>query len=165
MEKKMIDTSSLKLAQVRYFDMEHNGVEIPELKAYVFLRKVGEHYINVLNPLEELPVYDRVPYANTTMDGMDYGTKIVLAQGECQEGPCYVIENLGVSNVFGTEQISMEQLQEFVLKSHMFFVDRIQLLREKKIVPFNKQLRDDLNQMEALKKYFASCGKGVGYRK
>ena len=35
----LLETKNLKLAQIRYFDTYHNGVEIPDIKAYTFLYK------------------------------------------------------------------------------------------------------------------------------
>ena len=144
----ILETKNLKLAQVRYFDTKHNGVEIPEMKGYAFLYRLGDHYINYLNPYEELPVYDRVPYTNTTRDGIEFGTKIVLAQGECKDGLCYVIDNIGVDNIFGMETIPSEQLEEFVLKSELFFVDRVRILINRKGVIYASKYCEELKKLE-----------------
>ena len=161
----LMETKNVKLAQVRYFDTYHNGVEIPEIKAYTFLYKQGDYYINYLNPSEELPVYDRVPYTNTTLDGFDFGTKIVLAQGECMDGPCYVIENIGVDNIFGMDTITSEQLEEFVLKSNLFFVDRLGLINNKKVISINSKYLEDVEKMKAFRKYMVTSRKGAVYKK
>lgn len=161
----LLETKNLKLAQIRYFDTYHNGVEIPDIKAYTFLYKHGDHYINYLNPYEELPVYDRVPYTNTTMDGFDFGTKIVLAQGECMDGACYVIENMGVDNIFGMDTITSDQLEEFVLKSNLFFVDRLRLLSNKKVVSLDSKYSEDIEKTKKFKEYMRSSRKGAIYKK
>ena len=164
--KKVMKTKSLRLAEVRYFDREHNGVEIPRINAYVILAQAGDRYLNVFNPGEELPVYDRVPYSNTTMDGVDYGTKIVLASGTCKNGLCYVLDKTKIEDFFfGKEEITFDQLEAFVLRSDLFFIDRMDLMKSKKIVNINGRYFDDWSKRQELDKYFASCGKGVQYHK
>lgn len=173
MENKNIDTKKLKLAQIRYFDFKHNGVEIPRKKAFVFVQQVGEDtFINALNPLENLPVFGRVPYTNTTRDGEDYGTKIVLLSGDIKSGPCYVMENLGMDNIFGEERVSKEQIEDFVLASNLFFMDRPAIIREKlakrgqdgsKNIPLKqrirlqKKLREDIEKKVEFEEYLQSC--------
>lgn len=174
MEKVEIKTERLKLAQIRHFSKAHNGVEVPKEKAYVFLYQMGEgQYMNILNPLHELPVYERVPYGNTTSDGFSYGTKIVLASGEEKTGPCYVVENLGMDNIFGERTISMKQLHEFVLASNMFFMDRPFIVEESvkgkgvvdRFIAFNKKYHEDKIKQESFDRYLADCMKEEGYSK
>lgn len=151
--EKLINTKDLKLAQIRYFDTRHNGVEIPEIKAYAFLRKIGEKYINILNPEEYYPVYDRVPYTNTTSDGIDYGTKIVLVSGEEDDGPCYVMDRLDMDHIFGVQSLTKEQIEKVVLVSDLFFIDRPELLKRKGAFFFHKKLREDEKKKEQFLKY------------
>ena len=160
-----IETKKLKLAQVRYYDEEHNGVEVPSLKAYVFLLKSGESYINILNPGEDLPVYERVPYTNTTLDGDDYGTKIVLAYGECESGPCYVVENIGMDHIFEVDSISLRQLKEYVMKSNLFFMDRLEIMKHRNVLPIHSKYRSDVKNQRIFQEYLDSCMNRSDYHK
>jgi len=166
MDKFEIKTERLKLAQIRHFSKAHNGVEVPRNKAYVFLYKLGEDkYVNLFNTMQELPVYERVPYSNTTKEGLDYGTKIVLASGEEKSGPCFVVENIGMDNLFGEEKISLEQLKQFVFASNLFFIDRPTLVEEKvrgkspidRFVAFDKKYREDKKKAESFQQYLNTC--------
>ena len=67
MRHTKISADKVRIGQMRYFDIERNGTEIPEDKAYAFLVKVNGVYINPFNPFEEIPVYDRTKYTNTTL--------------------------------------------------------------------------------------------------
>ena len=51
-----VDLKRLKLAKVRYYDAKNNGAELSDIDAYAFLINVNGHYINLFDPIEELPV-------------------------------------------------------------------------------------------------------------
>ena len=167
--KNSIKTSKLRLAQIRYFDSEHNGCEIPDMEAYALLANINDTYVNVLNPLEELPIYVRVPYSNTTIDGEDYGTKIMLLAGEVKDGACYVMEDKDISNLFGADDVNLVDIEKYVIQSNLLFPDRIHLLEEK-VIPHSKKmfyyrlLMNDLDKMEKFDKYIER-DKGYSYRK
>ena len=106
-----------------------------------------------------MPVYTRVPYSNTTMDGEDYGTKLVLAQEEVEDGPCWVVEMENMMEYFQEEEISRRELKDFVFHSNLFFVDRLSLLEEEKgsffkKVMSKKQVKRDILLKEQLNQYF-----------
>ena len=170
MKNNVINTSNIKLAQIRYFNEKVNACEIPTIEAYALLVNVWGKYINLFNFTDELPVYTRAPYSNTTMDGEDYGTKIVLVTGEVQEGPCYVLEPLRMKSVFRKEKISFGELEQYVLQSDLFFVDRIGLLEDAnqkgiQKMKNNKKILEDSKKMAKLNEYFLSQGKGITYQK
>ena len=169
MKSTNVNTSKLRLAQVRYFDEEKNGTEIPRIKAYAFLQEVNGVYVNLLDPTEELPVYERTPYTNTTLDGEDFGTKIILAQGEEKEGPCFVLEKVNVRELFGRDIVTIEDVEKYVLKSEMFFVDRMSLIKEKKgfIIHLGSRLKvmEDSKKFDEMNAFFAGHKKGIQYHK
>ncbi len=160
-----INTKDLRIAQIRYFDTLHNGVLVPPVEAYVILRKIGDQYVNVFHPEIEYPVYERVPYSNTTSDGWEFGTMIIQVSGECQDGLCYVMLRTPVQDVLRADYITVEGLEETILKWKEFFIDRIDLLEGKKNCFFCKQLRDDKKQMKQFQQYIDSCQKGLQYHK
>ncbi len=168
MEK--MKTENLKLAQIRYFETKRNATEIPMNPAYVILFHQEGEYMNVFCPGEELPVYERAPYGNCTLNGDNYGNLLYLASGEVQEGPCFVVEPFRMKDILRKEEVSMSELEDFVMTSDYFFVDRISLL-EKKEGSFlsrmknRKKIQEDQTKKEQLDSYFASFGTGLMYRK
>ena len=161
MSNSLIDTKRIKLGKVTYFDTEHNGTAVPSVDAYVFLVNVNGTYVNPFNVASELPVYDRVPYTNTTRDGEDFGTKIVLANGEVKDGPCYVIEKIDISSYYGEDQMSVDMLRDVMLKSDKFFVDRLGILEDKPALTRGKKLTRkmiaDRARMEELRTFLSEC--------
>lgn len=158
MRNERVDAKRLRVAQVRYFDVEKNASEIPEETAYVFLVNVNGTYINPFNPLEEVPVYDRAWYGNVTENGESYGTKIVLVNGEVQEGVCYILESFDVRDIFEKEVISMKDIEDYMFDSKLYFIDRIELNENRKLNPMeklrrNKKIVEDIEKGMKLKEY------------
>ena len=168
MEK--IQTNRLKLAQLRYFDEKRNATEIPQKKGYAFLVENNGEYVNILNLENSLPVYGRCLYTNTTMDGEDYGTKIFLVSGEVKSGLCFVMEPVNVSQIFQCSEVSLKDLEQYILNSDLFFIDRLELLKNKKI-PFymkkslKKRICEDMSCLNELNEYFASQEENIQYQK
>ena len=170
MKDVKVDSSRLRLAQVRYFNKEMNGVSIPSQSAYAFLVNVNGTYVNIVNPIEELPVYDRVPYTNTTLDGEDYGTKLVLINGEVQDGVCYVLERTKIEDLFDKKEVYISDLEDYIMKSDKFFIDRIDLLRDKigsqrRKSYYRRKMVSDLKLLDKFNNYLAEESKGVQYKK
>ena len=156
-----IDKGRVKLAQVRYFDIERNASEIPEDKVYVVLINVNGTYINALNPFEELPVYQRTPYSNVTSDGRhEYGNKIQLVNGEEKDGVCFILELVDLGYEFRKDKVTIEDIENYVLNSKLFFKDRIKLLQGKrrlqKSLYDKKLLVEDMNKLNKFNEYISS---------
>ena len=152
-----INTKDLRIAEVRYFDTEHNGVEIPPLTAYAFLLKVGEEYINIINPGKDYPVYERVPYSNTTREGWEFGTKIILATGECQDGLCYVVGNTPMEDVFCVSTVTRRELIENIVKSGEFFIDVAEIHEKQRHSIFDRYYREEKKKLKEFREYINSC--------
>ena len=168
MENRSLKTRDLRLARVKYYDLEHNGAELSHIDAYAFLERVGEEYVNVFDPTDGLAVLDRSLYTNTTKDGEDYGNRLIHVCGTLTDGPCYVMDRVSVPDMMGIDIISTEQLREYVLRSDKFFVDRISLIQQEKRVrriAFLPTLARDQKQMDAFKEYMGSHLKGKMYVK
>ncbi len=164
MKKIMIDTKRIKLAKVTYFDTRYNGSAVPSVDAYAFLVNVNGTYVNPFNVAEELPVYDRVPYSNTTRDGDDFGTKIVLANGEVKDGPCYVIEKVNVEDYYDKKQMSLSMLEDCMLRSNNFFIDRMGILERNpvgaRVKGYSKRkLMEDKRKLKEFQEFMTECEK------
>lgn len=156
--KEVINVDDLFLAEFRIFDLELNASEIPPVYGYVFLVKDRDCYKNVFYPELDYPVYERVPYANTTLDGEDYGSKIKLAQGELSDGPCYIIK-CSFSNINDKRQISIDELKKYIFQSDKFFLDRVKLLQDHQLstiecLQYDKKLMHDMFLLDEFPDYF-----------
>ena len=162
-----IKTNRLKLAQVRFFSEKHNGVEIPEKPAYAFLVKLGEdNYFNPFNLEREYPVYDRTFYAQCDRNGNDYGTIIRLVSGEVKSGPCYVLEKknnpldfTGFGRLCLDDSVSIEKLEEYMLSSDLFFIDRVNILEKMDLdtPQLQRKFDDDGTETEKFEQYLIHC--------
>ncbi len=168
-KNKKIKSDKIRLAKLKYFDVEHNGVEVTREDPYVFLVKVNDSYINLFDPLEEMPVYDRLPYSNVARTVGDYGTKIRLIQGEEKEGLCYVIENVDIGNLLGKDVIKVSDLINYMYRSEDLFVDRKELLVNDSRLRGNKKLKaiyyGDCNRMDDFIHFVNDHNKGFTYKK
>lgn len=146
MKHTKISADKVRIGQIRYFDVERNASEIPEEKAYAFLVNVNGVYINPFNPLEEVPVYDRVNYTNTLSNGESFGTKIKLVNGEVREGMCYILEKMNGRDIFNKDMVTINDMKDYMLKSSDFFVDRMNAVNNGSLKP--KELAYRYAQME-----------------
>ena len=156
MEKK-IKVENIKVAEIREFDVEHNGVAM-NFYSYLFLLEKDGVYINPFDVFEDYPIYKRLPYSNTTLDGEDFGSKIKLIHGEEKDGPCIVLSTKKFSNFTDLKEFSLEQLENIVLLSSRYFKDREKIVKERfKYNPIikNKYMRKDRKDKENLEKMIA----------
>lgn len=123
---------SLRLAELKYYDHKHNGIEVSEPLSYIVLVKIGDRYFNALDPVEELPTFERVP-GTTNSYGDDYfGTKVRLLTDGCSTGPCWLITNeRNLSREFYGDEVSKRQIEDYILMSPLFFKDRIDIAKER----------------------------------
>lgn len=149
-----ISADKVRIGQIRYFDAEMNASEIPEEKAYAFLVDINGTYINPFNPLEEVPVYDRVNYTNTTLDGETYGTKIKLVNGEVQEGMCYILEKGDGRDIFDKDIVSLKDMEDYMFKSSDFFVDRLSAAKKRGLKPRDMTYRYVQMEEDYIKKMY-----------
>lgn len=172
--KNKIESERIRIGKITYFDVEHNGSLVPPVSAYVFMVNVNGTYINPFDLNMELPIYDRVPYSNTTRDGESYGTKIKHIQGEIENGPCVVLETTDVGRLYKEDEISTDMMEEYMLESDKFFVDRIDLyekIKTKKNLfwaldnrlatirqrDISEKFFDDLEKLEKFNDFIKNC--------
>lgn len=124
MKNISIPVKRIEKAQIRYYEMDKNGCEIPEISAYTYFLNVNGNYINLFHPCEECNIYKRVPYANTTVSGESFGTKIELVTGKEEDGVCYILEKEN-HDFTDLDCISYKELEKRILSMGDFIVDRI----------------------------------------
>lgn len=168
-----ICVDNLKLAELKYFDKEHNGIELTEPLSYIVLFNNGDDYVNLLSPDESYPVFIRKPhYTNYYGDGGEtYGTKVKLLtnEEECVTGPCWLLCNNDLKMVLG-DVTTLKDVQNYVLRSHYYFKDRLSLVTAKMrrfqdMRKMREILVTDLKKRDALYTFFEERQKGKSYIK
>ena len=123
-----INTRDLKLAEVRYYDAEHNGLELTRPLAYVVLLNRGDTYVSLLNPGEIAPIYERVPRTvNVTSTGDYFGTKVRQLSGDSDSGEVWLLTDYDFVTKISKEKVDINDVEDYVLDSNLFFKDRIAL--------------------------------------
>lgn len=153
-----IKTKDLQTVGIRYFNEKENGIELSRNLGYAFLVKVGEGlYVNPFNPLEMYPVFERLPYANVTRDGEEFGNKVALISGEAKTGPCYLnVAGVG-SNIFSRDTVTIDELENFMLDSSFYFVDRYDVAASRVLknpIKMRKIMKKDEESRAEMLKFF-----------
>lgn len=131
----------LNLAELRYFDEEHNGIELSKSQSLGILVPFGDRYFNLFNPGEEYPVFARSKfYSSSDSFGVDFGTKMKHVSGECSSGPCWVLIEEDFRRIFGKDFVYYEELEDYVLHSLDFFKDR-ELIARKRISDLDRPVK------------------------
>lgn len=167
MNRNSIKTEQLRLAEIREFNYERKSSLIPLKKAYAILGEINGHYINVLNPFLEYPVYERLPYSNVTPSGEEFGTMISLVDGEVKDGPCYILD-YKLKKYINKENVSIDEIKEYVLDSGTFFPDRIHLIEEMSLIKrlkYKRKYEYDKKSYDEFMKYMSGIDSNKQYRK
>ena len=128
----MIKVKDLIVADVRYFDMIHNGLEYTGPISKVILLNRGDTYINLLNPGEIAPIYRRIPNTTNAYSTEDYfGTKIEHVCGEEVTGEAWLLADVDFGKIFQNEEVSIEDVEDYVLKSDDYFHNRSELIERR----------------------------------
>lgn len=119
--EKLMNSKNIHIAQIRRMTFNHRGnlaAEIPqEIKAFAFLLEKDGEYINILDPMEDYPVYERRPGSNFTLDWEEYGSVIARVSGEEKTGPIYLLEKYHGIKVLRKENVSYEELRDYVINN------------------------------------------------
>ena len=123
--EKLMNSKNIHIAQIRRFGYNHRGnlsAEIPsDIEAYAFLLEKDGEYINILDPMEDYPVYERRMRSNFTLDWEEYGSGIVLISGEEQLGPIYLLEKYEGFKILRKKQVSYEELRNYVINNRSVY--------------------------------------------
>lgn len=150
MEKK-INVENIKIAEIREFDTKHNGVAVDFYSYLILIEKDGV-YFNPFSEEDNYAVYRRLPYANSTFSGEEYGNKIELIQGEEKDGPCIVLTNIQLPSI---KELSLRQLENMIINSTKYYKDRENIVKDRFIshpVKRNKYIKKDRENKEKLER-------------
>lgn len=125
----MIRVKDLKVADVRFFDKEHNGMEYTQPLSKVVLLNRGDTYINLLNPGEIAPIYRRVENTTNAYSTEDYfGTKIEHVCGEEVTGEAWLLTDADFRAIFHTDYVDLKVVEDYVLRSCDYYHNRSELI-------------------------------------
>lgn len=133
MKKVRFNTSNLRVAEVKYFDVCRNGLEYTESPiSYVLLLRQDDKYFNLLNPGEHFSVYERVSDTTSRWGTEDYfGNRINLVDGDIQQGESWLLTDIDLSDAFLASEVSIKELEDYVISSPMFFHNRKEIIKER----------------------------------
>ena len=173
MKNKTLVTERLKLARIKVYDAEGEGsyyypegVETP----YAFLYEINGTYVNILNPLEELPVCQRTASAFCdTNTGEDIGTWMTHVSGELVDGPFYVMNHGNCrGELFSNDEIELDLLKRYVLRSAKFFYDRLDIIESLPLIEkmkYRALAKRDQERHKKFDEYLESLDLGYQYKK
>lgn len=164
MEK--INVKDLKLAELRCF--ENDNIKLTNPFGYGILLKINEgSYVNILNIGERYPIFERKQVLDFTSKdefriknvGEYNGNVLQLLANKDQlkDGACWLIKNGSFSSL--GEQVTIEQIEDYVLNSDLFFKDRMDIAQDrlKKFKSPFKMLgiiEKDRSELSAVNHYF-----------
>lgn len=130
MEK--ISSSKIKLADLRFYE-DGLGIELTDSQSRgILIDFLGnENYINPFILEESYPVFKRTLGTNFTGDGESFGTKLLHVSNSLATGPCWVLDRTDFAGVIGKDEVTVDELEEFVLKSPEFFKDRMSVVQRR----------------------------------
>lgn len=130
-----IKTKNLELVDLRVYRKEL-GVEVDENmpKAIVIKNEVDGLYYNIVSPDETYPIMKRIPYSSYTKFNTEFGTKLSVINKEQikEKGICgIIINNDFIEQIKQKELIDEKDLEDRILKSDIYFKDRIRIIEQR----------------------------------
>ena len=164
MEK--INVKDLRLAELRCF--EDNNIKLRNPFGYGILLKIKNNdYVNVLNVMEKYPIFERKqvislsPKGNFQVENLgNYNgntLKLLTNEDNLKNGPCWLIDEESFDSL--GEQVTFEEIENYVLDSDLFFKDRMDIAQDR-LSRFKKPFKmlgiieKDRRELSALKHYF-----------
>lgn len=132
------NVEDLKIAELRCF--ANNNIKLTKPFGYGVLLRIDEDsYVNILNIGERYPIFEKKQILDFTAEdeiriknvGEYNGNAIQLVANEDQlkDGACWLIK--GGSFVGLEEQVTLEQIEDYVLNSELFFKDRMDIAKDR----------------------------------
>lgn len=165
-KEKVWDLSKVKIADLRFFDKEHNGIELSEpLSKGILIGPLEDgRYYNPFCLDDNYPIFGRDFISNVSLNGESYGTKVYHVSNELATGPCWVLTNIDLKDEIDNACVSFSDIEAYVINSSYYFKDRAPLIKGRtKGRKGRKLLRQYLSDMEnekVMDEFFAvrECG-------
>ncbi len=161
-----ISSKIIKSADLRYY-VDGMGIEMSDSLSKVVLVDFGNgRYINPFCISDDYPIFKRSHVSNLTEDGHAFGLKVYHVSNSLVTGPCWVLDNNDFSECIGKDEISFEDLENYILSSDDFYKDRFKIA-EKRLFsgkrPFRmrKIIKQDEISLATMENFFNSRESGI----
>lgn len=131
---KLYDTNSMRLAELKYYSKEDNGVEVSSPLSLGVFMLLGGQWFNIFDVSDDSVIFERVKYCgNVTSDGFEYGSKLkAVSDGEKSvSGPCWILSDNAFSKDIGKVMVTGEEIEDYILSSSEYFKDRSEIARQR----------------------------------
>ena len=126
-----ISSSRIKIVDLKYY-VDGKGIELSDsLSKGVMVDFGNGRYINPFCISDSYPIFERGYSSNVTIDGHAFGTRVHHVSNKLVTGPCWVLDTKDFSKIIGKEEISLEDLENFILSSSDFYKDRIRIAEKR----------------------------------
>lgn len=126
-----ISSNCIKMVDLRYY-VDGKGIELGDALSKGVLVDFGNgRYVNPFCISDIYPIFKRDFSSNTTVDGHSFGTRVCHVSNKLVTGPCWILDNKDFSEVIGKSEISLEDLENYILTSNEFYKDRIRIAEKR----------------------------------
>lgn len=166
---KLYDANAIKLAELKYYSKENNGVEVSlpvSLGVFICLK---DRWFNIFDVADDAVIFERLKcYGNVTSTGLEYGSKLRMVSDEEKDvsGPCWILSDKTFSKIIGKEKVSYEEIEDYILCSQEYFKDRSEIAR-KRIFSFREPtrminiIRRDKKNKNRMDQFFDERGQAI----
>lgn len=149
------DVENFHLAEVRYLDLENCRFLSGDEVWYAFLVNKDSVYMDLFCCLSDMPVFKLKPSANSMEGEENDDFELVVAGNECfvGSGPCYVLCDIDLKEIFGKDKVRQEDIENYILASDKFFIERKSIAKERMEISPAKMERILDNDKENEAKY------------
>ena len=161
-----ISSKCIKMVDLKYY-VDGKGIELTDSLSTGVLVDFGSgRYVNPFCISDSYPVFERGYSSNVTGDGHSFGTRVHHVANKLTTGPCWILVNKDFSKEIGKDEISLEDLENYVLASGEFYKDRIRiaekrLFKGKKKHKMMKIIAHDEELLAEMERFFVEREHGV----
>lgn len=161
-----ISSNCIKMVDLRYY-VDGKGIELGDTLSKGVLVDFGNgRYVNPFCISDSYPIFKRDFSSNTTVDGHSFGTRVCHVSNKLVTGPCWILDNKDFSEVIGKSEISLEDLENYILISNEFYKDRIRiaekrLFKGKKKRKMMRMIAHDEELLAEMERFFVEREHGI----
>ena len=161
-----ISSNFIKMVDLRYY-VDGRGIELGDTLSKGVLVDFGNgRYVNPFCISDSYPIFKRDFSSNTTVDGHSFGTRVCHVSNKLVTGPCWILDNKDFSLIIGKSEISLEDLENYILTSNEFYKDRIRiaekrLFKSKKKHKMMRMIAHDEELLAEMERFFVEREHGI----
>lgn len=126
-----ISSKCIRMVDFKYY-VDGKGVEHTDSLSKGVLVDFGNgRYVNPFCISDSYPIFERGFSSNTTYGGHSFGTRVHHVANKLTTGPCWILDNKDFSEEIGKDEISLDDLENYILMSNEFYKDRIRIAEKR----------------------------------